>query len=208
MKKICLIILILALALPLLPQEPVADHDNPWYRAEKNRFSLGLNNLPWNASRLSFRWWRNRSSGHEFTISISTRADISSPQSSGIHIRELRYDRLWRKRSRYIRGLYHVGGFGLGGGLDSILRTPDSSSVKNSFDGYLQLYIPLGIEHFFLKSFSRLSYSIQLDFYGRVNYRRINHSDDWKERWGDLDTDEWSISLGLKLQFFIRLYLG
>ncbi len=207
MKNICILVLLIGLGIPSFAQEEVADQDNHWYKAEKNRFSVGLNNMPWDVSRLSFRWWRNKYKGHEFTIFISSRADISGGNSSGIHISEIRYDRLWRKRSRYIRGLYHVSGVGLGAGFDTLLKTRDTSSIQNSFDGFLILYVPVGIEHFFLKSFSKLSYSLQVDFYGRVNYRHINFKDDKKDRFRDAYEEEWAISLGMRFQFFIRLYL-
>jgi hypothetical protein len=67
MKKIVVlsVLLVICISYPayaesigVLSEDFLADND----------FSIGVNNLPWQSSRVSLRWWNQEDSGKEFSI--------------------------------------------------------------------------------------------------------------------------------------------
>lgn len=170
---------------------------------EKNRFSIGIDDVPWSISQVSLRWWRGEKKGSEFTIGYfnATHAEYDFSDDGSFSVGLLRFDTLRRKKSTKLRGLYYTRGFGISVGFNG-----EFLSKYNDFEriyANTTLYLPIGFEHFFIPKYPKLSYSLQADIYSRLScyYQKYTSAGQ------SVETTEWQVRVGLKIEFFLRLYL-
>ena len=174
-------------------------------QSEKYKFSIGIDNLPWDISKISFRWWKNRKKGNELSIGYFNEGstDLNNSQILKLNFGEIRCDWIRRYRFPHFKGFYITRGVGFALGLKGNFSFKKSNEKPERIDSYFSVYFPIGIEHFFLKKYPRLSYSLQADFYGKINYYHLE--DTYSDR--KFEMTIWTLKLGVKIQFFLRLYL-
>jgi hypothetical protein len=190
----------------------------------KNKFSIGVNDLPWDATKISLRWWKNESRGHEFSVGYfkteignnESRTDYGSNgdgQVVDVRVTEIRYDWLRRKKSSLVDNLYLTGGVGLATAFsahsDEMKTVYDTLEDNRKFK-YLDLSFytrfPIGLEHFFLKQYPNISYSLEADFYAGFGY---NYKDLKYEGFHQLEnkTSTGRVIFGVEPRFYFRFYL-
>lgn len=204
MKKLTVFLIIVGvLSFTMAAEEPMKDTGTKAKTIEQNKFSFGINNVPWAVSMVSFRWWKSEKKGSEFTIGYfnNNHADYYFSDDTSFNIGLLRYDWLRRKKSAHLKGLYYTRGFGMSLGGNAEFRS--EPYISDKIFGVWTLYLPIGFEHFFLPNYRRLSYSFQADIYSSLSgfYNKYNLHGKTTE------TTDWRVRLGVKLQFFLRLYL-
>ena len=191
-----------------------ADHS-----AESNftkGFSIGINDIPWDATKVVFRWWRNEYSGIEFEIgdfSLSiTNSGVGGSDNNytNINVGRIRFNFLKRRAAGDWSGLYLVYGVGVGVSFAGKWEESDFSYTgcvqKKTIQPKLLLFVPFGVEHFFWKRFPYLSYSLEADLYFSGTYRyKYRHS----ESEDIVETQEYGdyfLGMGFDSRFFLRLY--
>lgn len=191
--------------------------------------SIGINDLPWDASGVSFRWWRENGRGRELIINRSyirySRAESTEEDSleieidgttrdKYINIPEITYSFLNRK-AMGAKGIYLVKGIGIGAGFRISLEdsyTPESDIIRENkyYAGNLTLHFPIGIEHFFLEKYSNISYSLNADIYGTISFYNRKNRTEYPDSYPySISTDNiWDIqtSFGISPVFYIRAY--
>ena len=160
---------------------------------EKHRtgVSIGINDLPWDATGVSLRWWRKDGSGRELIINRSSiyisysRGERTEEDSLGIEIEQttrekyinipdITYSFLNRKAIG-AEGMYLVKGIGIGAGFrisydNTYVPENNISREYKYYAGNLTLHFPIGIEHFFLEKYPNISYSLSADIYGTISF--------------------------------------
>jgi hypothetical protein len=218
-----LIVFILCLCFPTHGGEP-AQSKKP-ASSIKNRFSIGVNDLPWDASKVSLRWWKSENRGHELSLGYF-RAEIGDKEFTSdyatrdgdlvdVSVTEIRYDWLRRKKSPLLDELYITGGIGFA--VDFSVRSDESRSVYDydtvefrdeykftSTSFYARF--PIGFEHFFLKKYTNISYSLEADFYAGVGYDYASSKHEGLSLVKS-ETKAGEISLGVTPRFYFRFYL-
>ena len=169
MKKVMvllsIIVLMIGFCYPVLAEDTSITSDQ-----FQTRYSIGVNNLPWQATSFSLRWWNSEDSGHEFsvnTVSLFYQINDNGELHSGCDLTGLRFDWLHRRKVDGIRNCYFIWGDGLGFGYSSKSLAP---TITENI-GTLYAYFPIGVEHFFLEKYPNISYSVQLDIYGGLSYQ-------------------------------------
>ena len=202
---------------------------------EKHRtgFSIGINDFPWDATGVSFRWWRTNGSGRELILNKDG-IKITYGEEEGTEVDSLEIEnRQTREKEIYlpgiiyyflnrkatgVKGMYLVKGIGIGANFN-IRRYDSNSDITGDhirdieyryFSGGLTIAFPIGIEHFFLEKYPNISYSLSADIYGTIslNYRKdiIIYADYYSP---DSSTDnDWYIkpSFGISPAFYLRAY--
>lgn len=192
-------------------------------------FSIGINNLPWDATGVSLRWWRKNGSGRELTISRSyisySRGERTEEDSLGIEIEQTSRDKsinipditfyfLNRKAIRG-EGMYLVKGIGIGTGFrifydNTYAPESDLSREYKYYSGDLTLHFPIGIEHFFLEKYSNISYSLSADIYGTISIYNRKQITEYPDYYPYIirTYDDWDIqtSFGFSPAFHLRVY--
>ncbi len=202
---------------------------------EKHRtgFSIGINDFPWDATGVSFRWWRTNGSGRELILNKDG-IKITYGKEEGTEVDSLEIEnRQSREKEIYlpgiiyyflnrkaigVKGMYLVKGIGIGANFN-IRRYDSNSDITGDYirdieyryySGGLTFAFPIGIEHFFLEKYPNISYSLSADIYGTIslNYRKDirNYADYYSH---DISTDnDWYIepSFGISPVFYIRAY--
>ena len=191
-----------------------------------NRFSIGVNDLPWDATKISLRWWKSENRGHELSLGYF-RAEIGDKEYASdyatrdgdlvdVSVTEIRYDWLRRKKSPLLDELYITGGIGFA--VDFSVRSDESRSFYDydtielrdeykfaSTSFYARF--PIGFEHFFLKKYPNISYSLEADFYAGVGYDYASSRHEGLSLVKS-DTKAGEISLGVIPRFYFRFYLN
>ncbi len=175
-------------------------------------FSLGVDDFPWNACRVSLQWWNKDGIGKELSIDkfyLSINKVESTESEYGrrttISFPGVTYYFLYRDSSSSLNGLYVIRGFGFGLGFETYFSEITHFNIDHSIDkrytSSLSVYIPIGIEHFFWDRFPNLSYSVGFDLYGSFSYSyRFRDSNDNQQR-----GREGTLNLGISSpKFFIR----
>ncbi len=159
----------------------------------KNKFSIGINDLPWNASTISFRWWKNKDRGSELSIGrFSGKIEKENDELNLVaDISEIRYDWLRRKKCTLLENSYTTRGIGI---ASTFRGSFHGESRKVDFSFYIRF--PIGFEHFFLKRYPNISYSLQADFYSGLGYE---HS-------APYNVNVAHLYLGVAPRFFFRFY--
>ena len=183
-----------------------------------NRYSVGLDDLPWNASAASFRMWKDDERGIEISvgkIDFSFAEQGADATSRYLTLDLVRFDWLRRSQPLSLEGLFLVRGYGLGlsgNARENELDRRDDEYYRDEYylrqqaRIYLYLYMPLGIEYFFWKKYPSISFSVQADFFCRFGYgydfeyrRYYNQTDEYENHSG-------YFTLGLDPAFFFRFY--
>ncbi len=198
---------------------------------EKHRtgVSIGINDLPWDATGVSLRWWRKNGSGRELTINRSyirySRGERTEEDSLGIEIEEttrekyinipeITYSFLNRKAIG-AEGMYLVKGIGIGTGFrisydNTYAPESDISREYKYYSGDLTLHFPIGIEHFFLEKYPSISYSLSADIYGTISfYNRKDitaYPDSYPYNIRTVDDRYIQTSFGISPSFYLRAY--
>jgi hypothetical protein len=190
------------------PGSPVSEE------RETYRFSVGVNDLPWDATGIAFRWWKNAQSGREFVLSdisggyedMTYQGDKASGYSFSIG--SVRYGFLHRRPSGVLEGLYVTGGveFGMGAQV-SVYRMPSGyPNVPDQERRYYSVsgscYFPLGVEHFFVDRFPNVSYSIEANMNVTLKYTRDADYYPGHDRIANAGT----VGFGIRPLFFFRCY--
>lgn len=174
------------------------------------RSSIGVNKLPWDAWKVSFRRW-DGSKGREFSIGaidFEMESQIWERNSSlKISLSELAYNWLWRREAALLEGLFITRGIGLTLPFSFYWGKRKREDISPYFSEYISIYIPLplaipvGIEHFFLKKYP-ISYSLEADFQAGFRYSyRFEQYREVSEKW-----ELGRFSLSISPRFFFRLY--
>lgn len=187
---------------------------NNAYAAEQfKRFSIGINNLPWKATGVSFRWWHNKHKGNEFFFKQlyafigneeTTFGSGDTPKIeriAGFRMREVRFLFLRRRKSPFSQNLFITYGAGMSAATDYDEKEYTSGTFSRI---RLSLLAPLGFEHFFLKKYPFVSYSIEalLCVYGDYNEVRVENSSGYKNI-----RRVTTFNMSLSPQFFLRFYI-
>ncbi|MCJ7507597.1 MAG: hypothetical protein MUO85_02550 [candidate division Zixibacteria bacterium] len=188
-----------------------------------NRFSIGVNDLPWDATKISLRWWKNENRGHELSLGYF-RAEIGDREYTSdyathnedlveVRVTEIRCDWLRRKKSPLLDELYITGGIGFA--VDFSVRSDEIRDVYDTveFRGEYKFMrtsfyarFPIGFEHFFLKKYTNISYSLEADFYAGVGYDYASSKHEGLSLVKS-ETKAGEISLGVTPRFYFRFYL-
>ena len=152
----------------------------------KDKFSIGLNSLPWSASGVSLRWWDKNKSGSELIVNVLGLA--YDPRDFSYNIGPTEIDYTWFDRNEIlgVNNMFLVKGMGFG--LDYYIYG-DSSSRRGHV--YLKILFPFGIEHFFYSGIPNLSYTVDATFYGAI---------------GVDSQDGCYVKLGVTPKFYFRWY--
>ena len=169
--------------------------------------SIGIDNLPWDASKVSFRWWKNKSVGKEIVIgnfSAHTTWGNDRPDEwlslTGIQFFSYNKNNLLESnRIHFTKGI----GFRLSATTHNY-SFPNSKSLTDRFIGAAAIYFPVGIEHLFLNKYPNISYSLEANPYGNIIYQYNYHDPDS----GNNSTyHRASFSIGAGVRFYIRYYV-
>jgi hypothetical protein len=220
MRRVSLILLLAGvMAWPWVAQasQEVLPGESERDFALDNKYSIGLDNVPWNATRASFRIWKDEGRGMEISIG---KVDFASEQQGEfvtyryIKLEPIRFDWLRRSQPMSIEGLFLVHGYGVGLSGDASEHEDDRSGDDYYRDAYrlrqrariyLYLYLPLGVEYFFWERYPNVSFSVQADFYCRFGYgydfeySRYAYTDEYENNSG-------YFTLGLDPAFYFRFY--
>ncbi|MCK4351499.1 MAG: hypothetical protein KAX13_11600 [Candidatus Krumholzibacteria bacterium] len=226
MRKSALIVLIAVIVLPcsILAEEVLSGESERDFALD-NRYSIGLDNIPWEASSVSFRIWKDERKGLEISLG---RIDFGFEERDEYSThRFLRFDRIrfdWLRRSQplSIEGLFLVHGYGLGLSADAWERKSDRKSGDQYYTNdyylrqkariYLYLYLPLGIEYFFWERYPSVSFSVQADFYCRFGYGYEFEFSSYYNSFSNFYTSKEHerhsgyFTLGLEPSFYFRFY--
>jgi len=192
--------------------------------------SIGINDLPWDASGVSFRWWRKGGSGREMTINKSSlignygRRKMTEEDSIGMETEETHEKRLifpgityyfLNRKALSPEGMYLVKGIGFGTGFD--ISYDEVSPLEDGFSrdykyysGNIKLSFPVGVEHFFWEKFPNVSYSLSADINGSLSFsyrkEKTEYPDDYTLQ--SRDITDWDItpSFGISPAFYLRVY--
>jgi hypothetical protein len=200
MKK-TLTLMIVTLFILMSFASPVWAEDDPALEETgpvPNTYSIGINNLPWHTTGVSLRWWKNEGAGGEFIISgtgggVMNHEMEEEYQTGDFDISGLRYYWLRREENTRVADFYYIWGSGIG--FD---YTQSTRFTGNSTKIQLDYYWPMGIEHFFLKNYSNISYSIQADFCVQLSY--------WNFNSGSEHITANDLSFGVIPRFYLRYY--
>ncbi len=192
--------------------------------------SVGINDLPWDAGGVSFRWWRKNGSGRELTINASSLSgnygrrkmteedsigtEIEDSHEKGLNFPDITYYFLNRK-ALSTEGMYFVKGIGFGTGFDIYYREvfPIEETIGRDYkyySGNIKISFPVGIEHFFWEKFPNVSYSLSADIYGRLVFRykkeKLEYPEDYIVQTREIS--EWYVtpSFGISPAFYLRVY--
>lgn len=203
-------ILLLSLVSVFVP--PIfAETNTEIIEKQRDGFSLGVNDFPWNAYEVSMRWWNENGNGKElsidkFYISIDQSESTESSRSNrtSITFPNVKYYFLSRRPSSFSEDIYFMRGFGVGLGfgislseIEHVIPSPRERVENNHYWSSFSLYIPIGIEHFFWDKFPNLSYSIGFDLYGSVSLDYRSQHQIFQEP----ENDIWQKSKGGSLNF-------
>jgi len=168
------------------------------------RLSIGLNDLPWHANRVSLRWWNDNNRGKELNINEISLAYNYYPDddySIMINTQELSLYFLRRDPLSVAYGMYFVKGVGLGLGFKGrFSRETLYEGVvmkSSSFSIPLTIHFPFGIEHFFWNRCKNISYSIDADIHATIQYNYEKNN---------VVTRHIYTSFGVASKFFLRFY--
>jgi hypothetical protein len=209
------------------PKESLIPSDLEKYRTGA---SIGIDDLPWDASSVSFRWWRENGSGRELTINTSSlfanygRREIVEIDSSGTETEDMYEKHLTLPDITYYflnrkalnpEGMYIVKGIGIGTGFR--FYHDENYSIGSGFDadykyysGNIKIFFPVGIEHFFWEKFPNVSYSMSADIHGGLTFtykkEKMNYPDDYTVQTREIT--DWNItpSFGISPAFYFRVY--
>jgi opacity protein-like surface antigen len=193
--KVKKILLVIVLTVMVFSFGSAEDLENP---KDEKKFSIGLDNLPWNSQKIALRWW-NKNHGFELTLGSFNeyqKSDWFNSDSNYI-FDEIRLNWLKRKQHSSIPNLYLVKGLGISTGFR--WNSSNYNEEYDHFNSHLYLMMPIGIEHFPIKSFQNFSYSFSLDPYIGTNYN-FYKTNSYKSH-------NFDFIMGVKMQFFLRLYL-
>ena len=175
-----------------------------------NKCAIGINDLPWRASTVSFKWWKDEHRGRELSVG-GLRGNISRNDEDmriDARISSIRYDWLRRKEFTQLKGAYITRGVGITVGFGGQLSETDRDEAyqRENRQGYLSssIHIPVGIEHFFLRRYPKISYSLQVDFYGELGYKYLYAKYGTSPK---RESHRGSVSLGVSPQFYLWFYL-
>lgn len=206
------------------PTESLLPSDLEKYRTGA---SIGINDLPWDASGISFRWWRENGSGRELIINRSyisySRRESTEEDSLGIEIEQTTRSKsinmpdityiFLNRKDLGTEGMYFVKGIGIG--IDFRISYDDSyipeSDISREYKYYLTdltLHFPIGIEHFFLEKYSNISYSLSADIYGTLSLGYRKGRTEYPDPYRISAYNDWNMqtSFGISPAFYLRAY--
>lgn len=229
-KHLFLLILACSFVLPIFGETNTESINTVDLEKYRTGFSVGINDLPWDATGVSLRWWRSNGSGREFILNRTSiyidysREESIEEDSLGTETEQTRYKRISIPKITYffmnrkplgVEGMYLVKGIGLGSSFnisyDDIY--PSESEDGREYRYYsvsTTLSFPIGIEHFFLEKFPNISYSLSADIYGTLSFNysreRIEYPDFYSIR--TRTRTDWYInpSFGVSPSFYLRVY--
>ncbi|NOZ75863.1 MAG: hypothetical protein GXO90_10925 [FCB group bacterium] len=162
-------------------------------------YSIGVDNLPWDAFNASLRFWKNHNINTILTvgrgsIAVSTINDTAYIDNFRITVR---LDRIRRKAFDGIQNsnFWKINGKGIE--FVSYYQNYSSrnrSSIVNPLNYAINFHLIIGVEHFPFKEIPGISYSVFADIYTGIKYSR--------EANGYYD-NLYSINYGLKPTFYI-----
>ena len=199
---------------------------------EKHRtgFSIGINDLPWDATGVSLRWWRENGSGRELNVAKSNlsgryrRREQVEEDSLGMEIEETQEKTLslpvityyfLNRKALGVENMYLVKGIGIGIGfsashLDSYSPENEITEKDKRYSGTIQFSFPVGVEHFFWEKFPNISYSLNADIHGDLSLNYIKQMREYPDSYPiDARTlTDWYItpSFGISPSFYLRVY--
>lgn len=170
--------------------------------------SIGIDNLPWDANKVSFRWWKNQSEGKEivignFAAKTTWANDRPGEWTSLTGIQYFSYKKnnlLESNRIHFTKGI----GFGLSATTYNYISLSNVKRSSDRFTGNATIYFPVGIEHFFLNNYPNISYSLEANPYGNIIYQ-YNYYD--PDSGNNSTYHRVSFSLGAGVRFYIRYYV-
>jgi hypothetical protein len=183
----------------------------------QNHFSIGINDLPWEASSASLKWWKNGKTGFQLNVgSITTgysktestydNESILNGGISNIGVYWLRRDALKR-----INGFFIEKGLGVSTSIFGNLRYRTVRSASDTLSDsladsriYVDVRLPLGFEHFPIRGTNNISYSLDLDFYLGSGYLYRRNVD---ERNTGSRMNNFNFSIGVTPRFYLRWYI-
>lgn len=229
-KKIFLLWLAYLFVLPVFGETDTDSINTIDLEKYRTGFSVGINDLPWDATGVSLRWWRKSGNGRELIINRtgiyinyskgerteedSLGTETEQTRSKRINIPNITYCFLSRKPLG-VKGMYLVKGIGLGAGFGisyNDIYPPEGEDAREYryYSGNTTLSFPIGIEHFFLEKFPNISYSLSADIYGTLSF---NYSKDIREYPDSYPIRsrtiaDWYItpSFGISPAFYLRVY--
>jgi hypothetical protein len=163
--------------------------------------SIGVNNLPWDATGVSFRWWKDDNKGRELIIgslssSLKWRDDLSY---SLFNLSGLQYYLLERKELSSPENIYFTKGIGFGLGFQTT-NNHDAANPDDQFQINAAFLLPIGIEHFFLNNHQNISYSIEANPSAGLAYSYFySHA-------GNYTRHDMKLFIGVNPKFYIRIY--
>jgi hypothetical protein len=229
-KNIFLFTLIFTVAPSIFAETELENITSTESEKKKTCVSIGVNDLPWDATGVSLRWWRESGSGRELNVTKSNlsgryrrveRIEEDSLESGIEKIREkyislpvITYYFLNRK-ALGAENMYLVKGIGFGLGFsashqDSYIPENDITEKDKRYSGTVKISFPVGVEHFFLEKFPNISYSLNADIHGTfsINYRKemIEYPDSYPIEARTITDWYISPSFGISPAFYLRIY--
>jgi hypothetical protein len=218
MRKVIFVAIAAALVWPCsLCAEEVLSGETERDFALDSKYSIGLNGIPWDATRVSFRIWKDERKGLEISVG---KIDFGSEDQGEfttyrfLKIDRIRFDWLRRSQPMSIEGLFLVRGYGLGLSGDASEYEDDRRDndyymemyrLRQRARIYLFLYLPLGIEYFFWERYPNVSFSVQADFYCRFGY---GYDFEYQSYYDieEYESHSGYFTIGLEPSFYFRFY--
>jgi len=156
-------------------------------RFSQDKFSIGLNNLPWSAyGSVSLRWWDKDKYGSELILNTYSITYDPISYNYSLPSTAISYTWLDRKEISGVENMFFVKGMGVG-----ISYYIYGSSTSRSGNISLAALFPVGIEHFFYSAIPNLSYSVEARFFGKLETS---------------SPSVYSLTLGVSPYFYIHWY--
>lgn len=163
------------------------------------KYSIGVDNLPWDAFNASIRFWKNNNINNILTIgrsSIAVSTINDTAYFDNFHV-TIRLDRINRQSfdDNQNSNFWKIKGKGIE--FTSYYRNYSSrsrSSIRDPLSYSINFHLTVGVEHFPFKEIPGISYSVFADIYTGIKFSR--------ETIGNYN-NLYSLNFGLKPTFYL-----
>jgi hypothetical protein len=111
----------LCLSYAIFCKEVITSFEETSATTIRNKFSIGVDKLPWDASKISLRWWKSENRGNEFSVGYLKgnvrKKYYEDKLDVELSISEVGYYWLSRKKFNHLERFYITRGIGISSNL-------------------------------------------------------------------------------------------
>ncbi|MBC8180041.1 hypothetical protein H8E88_02850 [candidate division KSB1 bacterium] len=163
------------------------------------KYSIGVDNTPWDAYNVSIRFWKNQTINNMLTIgrgttTITTKDDTVYLDNYNVTFRIDRFNRQPFGKNNTLKFWVIIGkGVDFSVSFRDYTHSPGRSASDSKYYTINFHYIR-GIEHFLFKDIPNISYSIYADFYTGIRFSQPPNA---------YYKNMYTLSFGLKPTFYL-----